>query len=95
MVQLTPLAVCEVAGFDSEEQGRWQLVAVRREIVFGSWVGGLGKFGVVFDSSGEEEECVSAVAVVKEEQLFVVGSHPAQRKSSRWGLVETPAGVLW
>ena len=43
-----------------------------------------------FDSSGaEEEECVSAVAVVKEVELVVVGSHPAQRNSSRWGLVET------
>ena len=93
MVQLTPLAVCEVAGFDSEEQRRQQ-VAVRRETVFGPWAGGLGKFGVVFDSSGAEEECVSTVAVVKEEQLFVVGSHPAQRNFSRWGLVETPAGVL-
>ena len=63
--------------------------------MFGSWAGGLGEFGVVFDSSRAEEEWVSAVAVVKEEQLFVVGSHPAQRKSSRWGLVETPAGILW
>ena len=57
-------------------------------------VGRLGKFGVLFDSSGAEKECVSAVAVVKEEQLFVVSSHPAQRKSSRWGLVEAPAGIL-
>ena len=37
--------------------------------MFGSWAGGLGEFGVVFDSSGAEEECVSAVAVVKE-QMF-------------------------
>ena len=63
----------------------------RKETVFGSWVRGLGEFGVVFDSSGAEEECVSAVADVKEEELLVVSSHPAQRKSSRWGLVETPA----
>ena len=94
MVQ-THLAVeFEVAGFDSEEQGRWLQVAVRRETVFGSWAGGLGKFGVVFDSSGAEEECASAVAVVKEEQLRVVGSHPAQRNFLRWGPVEDPAGVL-
>ena len=54
-----------------------------------------GKFGVVFDSSGAEEECVSAVAAVKEE-LVVVGSHPAQRKSSRWGLVTlVETGALW
>ena len=59
--------------------------------MFGSWAGELGEFGVVF---GAEVECVSAVAVVKEEQLFVVSSHPAQRKSSRWGPVEAPAGVL-
>ena len=95
MVQLTPLVVdLEVPGFDSEEQGRWRLVAVKRETVCGPWVGGLGKFGVVFDSSGAEEEWVSAVTDVKEEELHVVGSHPAQRKSSRWGLVEAPAGVL-
>ena len=43
----------------------------RREPVCGSWVRGSGKFGVVFDSSGAEE-CVSAVAVVKEEELLVV-----------------------
>ena len=51
-------------------------------------------FGVVFDSSEAEKECASAVTVVKEEELVVVSSHPAQRKSSRWGLVEIPAGVL-
>ena len=48
------LTVFQMGGFDSEEQKRWQrLVAVRRT-AFGSWVGGLGKFGVVFDSSGAE-----------------------------------------
>ena len=53
----------EVAGFGSEEQRRWRQVAVkrRRETVFG---GGEGDFEVVFDSSGAEEECVSAVAAV-------------------------------
>ena len=83
-----------MAGLDSEEQKRWWLqVAVRRGTVFGPWVGGLGEFGVVF---GAEVECVSAVAVVKEEQLFVVSSHPAQSKSSRWGLVTlVETGALW
>ena len=38
---------------------------------------------------------MSAVTAVKEEQLLDVGSHPAQRKSSRWGPVEAPAGVLY
>ena len=38
----------------------------RRETGFG---GGEADFGVVFDSSGAEEECVSAVAVVKEGEL--------------------------
>ena len=52
-------------------------------------------FGVVFDSSGAEKECVSAVTVVKEEELVVVSSHPAQRNFLRRGLVEAPAGVLW
>ena len=46
--------------------------------MFGSWAG-LGKFGVVFDSSGAEEECVSAVAAVKEVKL-VVGSCPVWRR---------------
>ena len=54
--------------------------------MFASWVRGLGTLGVVSDPHGAEE-CVSAV---KEEEL-VVSSHPAQRKSSRWGPVETPA----
>ena len=94
MVQ-THLAVdFEVAGFDSEEQKRWRWQdAVKKRTVFGPWVGGLGEFGVVFDSSGAEEEWVSAVAVVKEvEQLHVVSSHPAQRNFLRWSL---PAGVLY
>ena len=64
----------------------------RRETGFG---GGEADFGVVFDSSEAEEECVSAVAVVKEEELVVVSSHPAQRNFLRWGPVETPAGILW
>ena len=42
--------------------------------------------------TGAEEECVSAVAVVKEEKLHVVSSHPAQRNFLRWSL---PAGVLY
>ena len=56
MVQ-THLAVeFEAAGFDSEEQKRWRRQdAVKRRTVFGSWVRGLGEFGVVFDSSGAEE----------------------------------------
>ena len=83
-----------VAEFDSEEQRRWRQVAVSR-IVFGSWARGLHMFGVVFDSSGAEEECVSAVAAVKEAELVVVGSHPAQRKFLRWGLARTPAGVVF
>ena len=61
----TPLVVSpdpEVAVFGSEEQRRWRQVAVkRRETVFG---GGEADFEVVFDSSGAEEECVSAVAAV-------------------------------
>ena len=57
--------------------------------MFASWVRGLGTLGVVSDPHGAEE-CVS---VVKEEEL-VVSSHPAQRNSSRWGLVETPAEIL-
>ena len=63
----TPLVVSpdlEVAGFGSEEQRRWRQVAVkrrRRETVFG---GGEADFEVVFDSSGAEEECVSAVGAV-------------------------------
>ena len=69
----------EVVGFDSEEQRRWWQVAVKRRIVLGSWTRGLGKFGVVFDSSGAEEECVSAVAAVKEVKL-VVGSCPVWRR---------------
>ena len=64
----------------------------RRETGFG---GREADFGVVFDSSEADEECVSIVAVVKEEERLVVGSHPAQRNFLRWGLVETPAGVLW
>ena len=63
----------------------------RRETGFG---GGEGDFGVVFDSSGAEEECASAVAAVKEAELVVVGSHPAQRNFLRWDLARTPAGVL-
>ena len=55
-------------------------------------MGGLGEFGVVFDSSEAEEECVSAVAAVKEEEFVVVSSHPAQRNFLRWSL---PAGVLY
>ena len=61
----TPLVVSpdlEVAVFGSEEQRRWRQVAVkRRKTVFG---GGEADFEVVFDSSGAEEECVSAVAAV-------------------------------
>ena len=93
MVQ-THLAVeFEAAWFDSEEQKSWRRQdAVKRRTVFGSWVRGLGEFGVVFDSSGAEEECVSAVAIVKEEELHVVSSHPAQRYFLRWSL---PAGVLY
>ena len=72
MVQIHLAVDFEAAGFDSEEQKRWQRQdAVSRRTVFGSWVRGLGEFGVVFDSSGAEEECVSAVAVVKEEELLV------------------------
>ena len=50
MVQ-THLAVeFEVVGFDSEEQKRWwRQDVVSRRTVFGSWVEGLGEFGVVFD----------------------------------------------
>ena len=78
----------QVVGFDSEEQRRWQVV-VRRGTVCGPWVGGsmVGGVEVEFDSSGAEEEWVSAVAAVKEVELVVVSSHPAQSKSSRWGLV--------
>ena len=94
LVVQTHLAVdFEAAGFDSEEQKRWRRQnAVSRRTVFGSWVRGLGDFGVVFDSSGVEEECVSAVTAVKEEKLHVVSSHPAQRNFLRWSL---PAGVLY
>ena len=65
MVQ-THLAVdFKVVGFDSEEQKRWRRQdVVKRRTVFGSWVRVLGEFGVVFDSFGAEEECLSAVAVV-------------------------------
>ena len=61
MVQLTPLVVSvdlEVVGFDSEEQRRWREVAVKRRET--GYEGGEGDFGVMFDSS-EEEEYVSAV----------------------------------
>ena len=46
-------------------------------------------FGVVFDSSEADEECVSIVAVhvVKEEEVVVVSSHPAQRNFLRWRLL--------
>lgn len=60
-VQPTPLVVSldsDVVGFDSEDQRRWQQVAVRRETVFG---GGKADFEVVIDLSGAEE-CVPAVA---------------------------------
>ena len=70
----------QVAGFDEEEQRRWRQVVVRRETV-------VGGAKVEFDSSGAEEECVSVVAAVKGAEHIVVGSHPAQKKSSRWGLV--------
>ena len=63
----------------------------RRETGIG---GREAEFGVVFDSSEADEECASAVSVVKEEEL-VVSSHPAQRNFLRWGPVETPAGILW
>ena len=83
MVQTCP-AVFQVAGFDHEEQRRWQQVVVRREAVCGPLVRGsvVGGAEAEFDSSGAggEEECVSAV---KEEELVAVSSHPAQRKSSR------------
>ena len=64
----------------------------KRETVCGPWVRGsmVGGVEVEFDTSGaeeEEEECVSVVPAVKGVELVVVGSHPAQRKSSRWGLV--------
>ena len=114
MVQTHLVVDFEVAGFVSEEQKRWrrQDAVKRRENGFGSWAGGLGKFGVVFNSSGAEEECVSAVTVVKEEEFVfffeefvvlsshpeefvVLSSHPAPRNFLRWGLVETPAGILW
>ena len=97
MVQLTLLAVLveiEVAECDYEEQWRWRQVAVKkRETGFGD---GEGDFGVVFDSSGAEEECVSAVAVVKEEEFVVVSSHLVQRNYMYlgWGLANTPAGIL-
>ena len=79
----------QVVGFDSEEQRRWQQVVVRRGTVCGPWVRGsmVGGVEVEFDSSGAEEEWVSAVAAVNEVEHIVVSSHPAQRKSSRWGLV--------
>ena len=66
----------------------------RRETGF--W-GREADFGVVFDSSEAEKECVSAVAVGGACccELVVVSSHPAQRNFLRWGLVETPAGILW
>ena len=51
---------------------------------------GTCKFGVVSDPSGAQEECVSAVAAVKETEIVVVSSHLAQTR----GLAETPAGVL-
>ena len=86
-------------GFDSEEQRRWQQVVVRSRSVCGPWVRGsmVGGVEAKFDSSGtEEEECVSAVAVVNEVELVVVSSHPAQSKSSRWGLVTlVETGALW
>ena len=65
----------------------------RRETGFG---GGEADFGAVFDSSGAEKECASAVAFVKEVELLVVSSCPAQRNYMYlgWGLVDTPAGVL-
>ena len=80
----------QVVGFDDEEQRRWQQVVVRRGTVCGPWVGGsmVGGVEVEFDSSGaEEEECVYVVAAVKGAEHIVVSSHPAQRNSSRWGLV--------
>ena len=57
-VQPTSLVVYLDSEFDSEDQRRWQQVAVRRETVFG---GGKADFEVVIDLSGAEE-CVSAVA---------------------------------
>ena len=75
----------QVVGFDEEEQRRWQQVVVRT--VCGPWVRGsmVGGAEAKFDSSGaEEEECVAAV---KGAEHIVVSSHPAQRNSSRWGLV--------
>ena len=97
VVQQTLLAVSvdlEVAECDYEEQRRWreEVVVKRRETGFG---GGEGDFGVVFDSSGAEEKCVSVVTAVKENETVVVSSHPAQRNFLGWSLVEIPAGVLW
>ena len=76
------------------EQRRWWQVAVRKT-VFGSLVRGsvVGSVEAEFGASGglkEEEGCAAAVNGVE----FVVGSHSAQRKSSRWApvtLVETEA----
>ena len=57
--------------------------------MFGSWVRGsvVGSVEAEFDPSGglkKEEGCAAAV---KEVELVVVGSHSAQRKSSRWAPV--------
>ena len=76
----------QVVGFDEEEQRRWWQVAVkRREMVCGPLV----RETVVGGAEAEEEEGVSVVPAVKGAEHIVVGSHPAQKKSSTWCLVET------
>lgn len=67
--------------------------------MFGPSVRGsvIGSVEAEFDPSGgskkeEEEEEEVCVAAVKEVE-HVVGSHPAQRKSSRWGPVTSVACV--
>ena len=92
MVQ-TCSVVVQVPGFDYEEQRRWRQVAVRRKkTVFGPRVRGsvIESVEAEFDPSGglkkeekEEEGCAAAVKEVE----HVVGSYPAQRKYSTWGLV--------
>ena len=67
--------------------------------MFGPSVRGsvIGSVEAEFDPSGgskkeegeEEEACVAAGKEVE----YVVGSHPAQRKSSRWGPVTSVACV--
>jgi len=85
-------AVVQVPGLDYEEQRRWWQVAVRKT-VFGPWVrrSVVGSVEAEFGASGgrkeEEEGCAPAVAAVNGVEHVVVGSHSAQRKSSRWAPV--------